>query len=63
MNIRKVLKLYQGCFKEVSRVFQDSFWDASRKIEGCFNGVLSGFQGFKKFMGVLKVFHECFKEV
>ena len=45
MNIRKVLKLYQGCFKEVSRVFQDSFWDASRKIEGCFNGILSWFQG------------------
>ena len=48
--------LFQGSFKEVSRVFQERFWGASRKfqesfkgvarkIEGCFNGVVSGCQG------------------
>ena len=26
-------------------MFQDSFKGVSRKIEGCFNGVLSGVQG------------------
>ena len=33
---------------EVSRVFQESFKVLSRKIEGCFDGVLRGFQGCLK---------------
>ena len=37
--LREVSKVFQGCFKGVPRKF---FF--SRKIEGCFNGVLSGFQ-------------------
>ena len=49
-------------------MFQDSFKGVSKKIEGYFNGVLSGFQRFKKkFNGCLwkisKVFQRCFKEV
>ena len=50
------------------KVFPDSFKGISRKIKGCFNGVLSGFQGCLKesewvFEGVSKVFQGCFKEV
>ena len=33
-----------GYFKEISRVFQESHKGDSGKIEGCFNGVLSGNQ-------------------
>ena len=45
---------------DVSRVFQESFQDFSRKIERCFNGVLSGFQEYLNevewvFEGVSKV--------
>ena len=38
-----VLKVFQGCFKEVSRksrVFQESFKGVSRKIEECVEGTL-----------------------
>ena len=38
-------KVFQGCFKEVSMVFKESSYDASRKIKGCFNGVLTECQG------------------
>ena len=39
-----VLKLkegrkFQGCFEEVSRVFQGSFKDVLRKFQGCFTKV------------------------
>ena len=30
---------FKGCFKEVSRVFQESFKGVSAKIEGCFKGI------------------------
>ena len=77
--------MFQGCFKEVSRVFQTSFYRfsksvkvVSRKIERCFNGVLSGFQVYmkevqrvfegsfkyvlRKFQGNLRKFQLCFKK-
>ena len=39
---------FQESFKKVSTVLQASFKCVSRKIEGCFKGVLSGFHvGFK----------------
>ena len=49
-------------------MFQGSFKGISRKIKGCFNEVLSGFQGCLKesewvFEGVSNVFQGCFKEV
>ena len=39
--------MFQENFEGVSRKFEGvskKFEDVSRKIEGCFNGVLSGFQ-------------------
>ena len=36
------------CFKIVSRVFQESFKGVSRKIEWCFMGDFSEFQGYLK---------------
>ena len=49
--------------KECSKKFY-----ASRKIEGCFNGVLSGFQRVQwvfegSFQGVSKILQESFKSV
>ena len=49
-------------------MFQGSFKGISRKIKGCFNEVLSGFQGCLKesewvFEGLSKVFQGCFKKV
>ena len=58
--------MFQGRFKGVPRKF---FF--SRKIEGCFNGALSGFQGCLKkvqgafersFKGVLGVLQDSFLE-
>ena len=34
-----VSRKFQGCFKEVSRVFQESFKGVSRKFQGCFKKV------------------------
>ena len=34
-----VLRNFQECFENVSRVFQESSKDISKKIEGCFMGV------------------------
>ena len=50
-----------GCSKEVSRVFQESFKGVSKKIEGCFNGVLSKFQRYLK--EAQWVFEESFKGI
>ena len=59
--------MFQGCFKGVPRKF---FF--SRKIEGCFNGVLSGFQVClnevewvfeESFQSVLRMFSGHFKGV
>ena len=47
--------------KEVSRVFQKIFEGFSRKLGGCINGVLNGFQGCLK--EVQWVFWESFKGV
>ena len=84
--MNEVPKVCQGCFNRVSgsfkevsrkfqefvsRVFQESFWDLSMKIEGCFDGVLSGFQEDLKevewmfegsLQGVSRKFYGCFKE-
>ena len=63
--------MFQGCFKDVSRVFKESSF-FSRKIEGCFNGVLSGFRAcwnkvewvFEgSFQGVSRMFQGRFKAV
>ena len=34
---------FQGCFKEVLRVFKESLKDVSRKSKGCFKEVLRKF--------------------
>ena len=62
--------------KEVSRVLQESFLGASRKLQGCFKkvsrvvqegcltGVLSGFEGCLEVFGYLRErFQRCFKNV
>jgi len=44
-------------FHENSRAFQESFNGVSRKIEWCFKGVFSGFQGYlKKCKGISRKF-------
>ena len=53
--------MFQGCFKELSRVFQDNLMGVLSKIAVCFNGVLSGFKGCLK--EVQWVFKESFKKV
>ena len=66
-------------FNKLSKMFQESFKGVSRKIEGCFKGDFSGFQGYLKevqrnyrevskvfqgsLKGVLRRFLGCFKEV
>ena len=58
MNLREVSKVFQGCFKEVSRLFQESF----RVGQGSSKGVSREFQGcFKKVSRVLNVFLIGFK--
>ena len=53
-SFKNVPRKIFGCSKEVLRVLQ---W---RK--GCFNGVLSGFQGcLKKFNGLREKFQRCFR--
>ena len=54
---------FQGCFKEVSRTFQQSLKGVSQKFPGCFKKVSSMFQesfkGFKdekSFMDVSRMF-------
>ena len=44
-------------FEEVSRVFQRSYMDVSRKLQGRFKGVLTGC-----FKEVSRVLHESFME-
>ena len=39
-----VLRKFQGCVKEVSGKFQESFRDVSSKCQGCFNGISWVFQ-------------------
>ena len=38
-SFKGVSRKFQGCLKEVSRVFQVSFKGVSRKFLGCFNEV------------------------
>ena len=45
---KKVLLKFRECFKEVSKVFQESFRILSRKVEGCFEGVFCEFQRYFK---------------
>ena len=61
-----------GRFKEDSRVFKESLKGkgVSRKIEGCFVGDFSGFQGYLKelqfkrsFRGILRMFKGTSKGV
>ena len=54
------LTKFQRSFKEVSRVFQDSFMGVSRKIEGL-KGDFGRFQGYLK--EVSKVCQGCFNGV
>ena len=35
--------VYKRFLKEVLRLFKESFKGVSRKMEGCFKGILSGF--------------------
>ena len=45
LSLKGVSRKFQESFKKVLGVFQDRFKGASKKIEGCFIEVLSGFQG------------------
>ena len=57
----EVSRMSQGCFTEVSRVFQESLKDVSRKCQGCFKQVSWVFQG--SFKGVSRSFQGYFKKV
>ena len=56
-----ILRKFQGCFKEVSRTFQESFKGVSRKFQDCFKKLPRMFQD--SFKGVSRKFKGCFKEV
>ena len=49
---KAVSKKFKRCFKEVSRVFQESFKRISRKFQGCFNADEGCFK---------EVFHRIFE--
>ena len=40
--------VFQGSFKKFFRVLHENFKGVSMKIEGCFQRVFSGFQGYLK---------------
>ena len=50
-KFESVSEKFQGCFKKVSRVYQESFKGVSRKFQGCFKG------------GILWMCQESLKEV
>ena len=51
--------MFQGCFKEVIRVFTESYKGLSGKFKGCFKEVFRVFQGsFRQFSSV---FQDSFK--
>ena len=52
-----------GAMGRYERVFSESFKIVSRKIEGCFNGVLSGFQGGLRMIVVEDEFQRWFEDV
>ena len=67
---KKIQRVLQGCFQEVSRLFHKKlkgllrkfqlyFKKVSRKIEECIKGVLSGYQGYLKT--VQREFQRSFK--
>ena len=58
---KRISGKFYMCFKGVFRVLQWSIRGVTRKIKGCFNGVLSGFQGCLKV--AQWVFEESFKGV
>ena len=52
-SLKGVSRKFQGCFKEASRVFTESFKVGSRKCKGCFKEVPKVFQGsFRKISRV-----------
>ena len=55
-NFEEVEKVFQGCFKDVSRMFQDS-----RMFHGCFKGVLRNCLGCCCYMKVWRVLQERLK--
>ena len=53
--LKGVSRKFQGCFKEVSRMFHGSLKGVSRKFEGCFKEVSRVFHGsFKGVQGSFK---------
>ena len=66
-SFKCVIRKFQGCFKKVSRMFQESLKDISRKFQGSFNGVLGSFQvvlrQFKKKFVVERRFNEVLRLV
>ena len=56
-----VPRKFQGCFKKVSRLLQESFKGVSRKFNGCFKELSRMFQESVK--DVSRVFHRSFKGV
>ena len=52
--------MFQGCFKEISGVFQGSLKGVARVFLGCFKEASRMFQGS---LSVLRKSKVCFKEV
>ena len=44
-NFKGVSRKFKGCFKEVSTVFQGSFWEISRVLQKSFKGVSTKIEG------------------
>ena len=51
--------VFQGSFREISRVFQESFMGVNREFQGCFKEVSKVFKA--SFIDIARVLEECFK--
>ena len=60
-SFKDVSRKFQGCVKEVLRVFTENVKDASRKFKGCFKEVSRVVQGI--FREISRVFQWSFKGV
>ena len=65
MRFKGISTKFEGCFKKVSRMFQENIKCVSREIQGCFNGwSFKWVSRVKEVQWVLEEeFQKCFKEV
>ena len=60
-SFKGVSRKFPGCFKEVSRVFQETFKKVLRELQGCLKEVFRVFH--RSLKCVSRKFQGCFKKV